>query len=278
MALLVLRTMMNSIRVYLQAQAKRIKEENIDTTDSVNMARVPALLDKVVSAKFLLYTGIRVDVLEPLIFFIKVSQAVDMDIMSYIEEATRVRGKLEALTMSENGGPQFRAMVKVLLTPGNKYETWPGVKKFREDPNLQIRYKGYARDAADSFLSNFLKQFPEEQMEWMDMYRLLSMNSFRLKVKEEAQLHAFGEECYTKIKEFFSKEFHYFCTWPEEKGRHIRSAALFTMEQFKQVITTTRLSGRQYCEAITALGRLVGCRFLNFYPNSACAFYIMFFS
>jgi hypothetical protein len=226
--------MMNSIREYLQGQSRRM--ENMDVSKSVNMSHVPALLQRVVSAKFLLYTAIRLDVLEPIIYFIKVTQAVDMDVMSFHQEALRVKGKLEDLKLSDNGGTQFRQMREVLLTPGNKHEDWPGSEKFRDDPNVRNRYKGYAREAADSFLSNFVKLFPPEEWEWMDMYQLLSMSSFRLQVKQEDHLPDFGKECFPQIKDFFCKDVHYACSWPEDKGEDRCARAIFGMEEFKKVI------------------------------------------
>ena len=229
---------MKSIREYLLAQARRLEDEKIDFRKQVNMSHVPALLKGVVSARFLLYIAIRIDVLEPVLYFIKVTQAVDMDAISFAQEVLRVKGKLEELQLDGNGA-HFREMRQVLLTPGNKYDDWPGVKEFRGDPNLQIRYRGYARDAAGTFLSNFIKIFPPESMEWMDMYQLLSMSSFRLQVKQEAHLHKFGRDCFTKIKKFFCEDCHYTCTWPEDMDQDRCARAIFSMAEFKKVMHPT---------------------------------------
>lgn len=235
-AMLVLTTMMNANRRYLVEVNAMTAKQRGNAKAFEKLKLVTRLMN---TAKFILYIGIRLDVLSPLVFFMKNLQDCELDIDQFLEGIAHVRSELK-LMISGVGGKYYAGFKKTLLTRGNRYQHWRGVEDFQNIPARRQIYDCHLSAAASKQLETFDRLFNAERVKKLEVYQLLSMRRFSREVTNEKQMEKFGSEQFSAVRTFFCKEVTAECTWPDSEedteASPFKAPALFKMEDFRKVI------------------------------------------
>ena len=172
--MLVLSTMSEANKAYLEEAVKTPLSDQGE-----HLKKADGLLATMCTAEFLLYMGTRLDVLSPLVFFLKELQDGNLDIDEYLEGIHKVRAELKRLISDGPGkrgpGKFYRETKKAILSRDGRFNGWDGVESFRQNKPEQIEADKRFQAAAVKQLDTFNRLFDEEREEQLEVYKIISM-------------------------------------------------------------------------------------------------------
>ena len=210
-----------------------------DNVKLKHLSNVPFLIKNVVTCKFLIYSAVKLDLLNIIIPFIKILEKNDVDISEYVDVVGHVRSRLETV-VRRVGGFNFQELTVSLMDPSYRLSHWQGVADYRQNAEVQQIHRDVAQEGCQCLLQNFNEMFSKEHVKKVEKFTLFSMTKFRREVGDGDGAENFAIKYRKQLVDCFTNPISFTAKWkspPEETNKTYTAEALCDEDELTQQIT-----------------------------------------